>query len=224
MEIPGHIANRLQAAVWREAIDLVLNGVASVADVDKALVAGPGMRWALLGAHMIFHLGGGSGGIEYFVKHVGRSFDALWNDMASWDSLPPETAETLRDGLEAETSDRSLDDLVRWRDEKTRATAQDHPRSTGADRMLNGKTALVTGSTRGIGLSIAIALAEHGASVILNGFGDVEEAKTRVSKSGCPVRYHGADMSKPDEIVAMIDYAETEMGGLDILVNNAGIQ
>jgi len=117
-EVPGHIANRLQAAVWREAIDLVLKGVASVADVDKALVAGPGMRWALLGAHMIFHLGGGSGGIEYFVKHVGRSFGALWSDMASWDSLPPETAETLRAGLEAETSDRSLDDLVRWRDEK----------------------------------------------------------------------------------------------------------
>jgi len=87
--------------------------------------------------------------------------------------------------------------------------------------MLNGKTALVAGSTRGIGLGIAIALAEHGVSVILNGFGDVEEAKTQVSKSGRPVRYHGADMSKPDEIVAMIDYAETEMGGLDILVNNA---
>ncbi len=90
--------------------------------------------------------------------------------------------------------------------------------------MLNGKTALVTGSTRGIGLGIAIALAEHGASVILNGFGDAEEAKAQVSKPGHPVRYHGADMSKPDEIAAMIEYAETEMGGLDILVNNAGIQ
>ena len=76
------------------------------------------MRWALLGAHMVFHLGGGSGGIEYFVQHVGRSFDKLWSDMASWNSLPLETAETLRAGLEAETSDRSLDELVRWRDEK----------------------------------------------------------------------------------------------------------
>jgi 3-hydroxyacyl-CoA dehydrogenase len=117
-EIPGHIANRLQAAVWREAIDLVLNGVASVADVDKALVAGPGMRWALMGAHMIFHLGGGSGGIEYFVNHVGRSFDAVWNDMASWNTLPPKTAEALREGLQAEIGDRPLEDLARWRDEK----------------------------------------------------------------------------------------------------------
>ena len=52
-EVPGHIANRLQAAVWHEAIDLVLNGVASVADVDKALAAGPGIRWAIFGPHMI---------------------------------------------------------------------------------------------------------------------------------------------------------------------------
>lgn len=117
-EIPGHLANRLQAAVWREAIELVLSGVASVADVDKALVAGPGMRWALMGSHAIFHLGGGSGGIEYFVNHVGRSFDALWSDMASWNSLPAETAEALREGLEAEIGDRPLADLARWRDEK----------------------------------------------------------------------------------------------------------
>jgi 3-hydroxybutyrate dehydrogenase len=90
--------------------------------------------------------------------------------------------------------------------------------------MLKGKTALVTGSTRGIGLGIAIALAEHGANVILNGFGDVEAAKAQVGKAGYPVRYHGADVSKPEEIAAMIDFAETEIGGLDILVNNAGIQ
>lgn len=117
-ELPGHIANRLQAALWREAIDLVLNGVASVSDVDKALVAGPGMRWALLGSHMIFHLGGGSGGIEYFVDHVGRSFDQLWADMARWESLPEKTGETLAAGLQEDIGDRPLGDLARWRDEK----------------------------------------------------------------------------------------------------------
>ncbi len=117
-EVPGHVANRLQAAVWREAIDLVLRGVVSVSDVDKALVAGPGLRWALMGAHLCFHLGGGTGGIEYFIDHVGRSFEALWSDMASWDSLPAETAEALRTGLAVETGNRQIDELVRWRDEK----------------------------------------------------------------------------------------------------------
>ena len=88
-EVPGHIANRLQAAVWREAIQLVIDGVASVEDIDKALCAGPGLRWALMGQNMIFHLGGGNdGGIGYFVDHIGMSFEKLWKDMAKWDCLP----------------------------------------------------------------------------------------------------------------------------------------
>jgi 3-hydroxyacyl-CoA dehydrogenase len=117
-EVPGHIANRLQAAVWREAIDLVLKGVASVADVDKALAAGPGIRWALLGPHMIFHLGGGAGGIKDFIDHVGVSFDSLWKDMASWNSLPPQTADALAFGLSEEAGDKNLQEIARWRDEK----------------------------------------------------------------------------------------------------------
>ena len=104
-EVPGHIANRLQAAVWREAIDLVLKGVASVADVDKALAAGPGIRWALFGPHMIFHLGGGPGGIKHFIDHVGVSFDKLWTDMASWTSLPAETTDALVSGVQEEAGD-----------------------------------------------------------------------------------------------------------------------
>jgi len=90
--------------------------------------------------------------------------------------------------------------------------------------MLTGKTALVTGSTSGIGLGIARVLATHGANIVLNGFGDVEAAKAQFTEFDCTVGYHGADMSKPDEIAAMIAYAESEMGGVDILVNNAGIQ
>ena len=69
-EVPGYLANRLQAAVWREAMDLVRQGAASVEDVDKALCCGPGLRWALMGANTVFHLGGGEGGIEYFIDHI----------------------------------------------------------------------------------------------------------------------------------------------------------
>ncbi|HEY2978033.1 MAG TPA: 3-hydroxybutyrate dehydrogenase [Burkholderiaceae bacterium] len=90
--------------------------------------------------------------------------------------------------------------------------------------MLKGKTALVTGSTSGIGLGIALKLAQQGANVVLNGFGEVDAAKREVAALGVKVGYHGADMSKPAEIEAMMAYAQAEFGGVDVLVNNAGIQ
>jgi 3-hydroxybutyrate dehydrogenase len=92
--------------------------------------------------------------------------------------------------------------------------------------MLKGKTALVTGSTSGIGLGIAQAQAAQGANNIANGFGDVEDAKREIAQAGAGIKvgYHGADMSKSAEIEDMMRYAESEFGGADILVNNAGIQ
>src|SRR3954470_24046399 len=90
--------------------------------------------------------------------------------------------------------------------------------------MLKGKTALVTGSTSGIGLGLAKALARQGANIVLNGFGDVEGPKAEVQALGAKVTYHGADMSKPAEIEAMMKFAAAEFGRVDILVNNAGIQ
>jgi len=94
--------------------------------------------------------------------------------------------------------------------------------------MLQGKTALVTGSTSGIGLGIALCLARQGAHVVLNGFGDAEGPQVAVRAAGQPhgaqVAYHGADMSKPEEIEAMMAYAAAQFGAVDILVNNAGIQ
>ncbi|PZX28039.1 beta-hydroxybutyrate dehydrogenase [Cupriavidus phytorum] len=92
--------------------------------------------------------------------------------------------------------------------------------------MLNGKTALVTGSTSGIGLGIAKALAAQGAHIIVNGFGDADAAKSEIAQAGQGIRvgYHGADMSKAAEIEDMMRYAQSDFGGADILVNNAGIQ
>ena len=90
--------------------------------------------------------------------------------------------------------------------------------------MLKGKTALVTGSTSGIGLGVALRLAAQGVRVVLNGFGEVESARARVRALGVEVGYHGADMSKPAEIESMMAYAAKEFGGVDVLVNNAGIQ
>ena len=94
--------------------------------------------------------------------------------------------------------------------------------------MLKGKTALVTGSTSGIGLGIAKALARQGANIVLNGFGDVDGPRAEVlaagEAAGARVAYHGADMSRPAEIEDMLKYAASQFGRVDILVNNAGIQ
>ena len=90
--------------------------------------------------------------------------------------------------------------------------------------MLKGKTALVTGSTSGIGLGIARALAGQGANIVLNGFGDVDGPRAAIAALGVQVGYHGADMSRPAEIEAMMAFAASTFGRVDILVNNAGIQ
>ncbi|MDM0040909.1 3-hydroxybutyrate dehydrogenase [Variovorax sp. J22G21] len=90
--------------------------------------------------------------------------------------------------------------------------------------MLKGKTALVTGSTSGIGLAIAKALAQQGANLVLNGFGDAEGPQTEITALGVQAAYHGADMSKPEQIEDMMKFAASKFGRVDILVNNAGIQ
>ncbi|WP_440531679.1 3-hydroxybutyrate dehydrogenase [Variovorax sp. YR566] len=90
--------------------------------------------------------------------------------------------------------------------------------------MLKGKTALVTGSTSGIGLAIAKALAQQGANIVLNGFGDAQVPKAEIEALGVRAEYHGADMSKPDQIEDMMSFAASKFGRVDVLVNNAGIQ
>lgn len=90
--------------------------------------------------------------------------------------------------------------------------------------MLSGKTALITGSTSGIGLGIAEVFARNGADIILNGFGDWQAAADQLSRFGVRVGYNGADLGDPAQIESLFDYARREFGRVDILVNNAGIQ
>lgn len=115
-EVRGHVANRLQAALWREAIHLVNEGVASVADVDAAVAYGPGLRWALMGPSLTFHLGGGEGGMEHFLRHIGPAVQSWWDDLGT-PSLAPELERKIVDGVLEETGGRPIADLARDRDE-----------------------------------------------------------------------------------------------------------
>ena len=117
-EVPGYIGNRLQAALWREAIDMVSKGIGTVEDIDRALFAGPGIRWALMGQHLIFHLGGGKGGIEHFIDHIGESKKRVWEDLASWTTIPDQAKELLSAGVQEEMKGDTIEDRERWRDGK----------------------------------------------------------------------------------------------------------
>ncbi len=115
-EVPGHIANRLQAALFREAVHLVAEGVADLDDIDAAVVQGPGQRWAIMGQCLTFHLAGGEGGIAQFLDHLGPAVQSWWDDLGAPD-VDNRTVEVLKDGLSAEKyGDHAA--LVKWRDEK----------------------------------------------------------------------------------------------------------
>lgn len=115
-EVPGHIANRLQAAVWREAVHLVAEGVATVADVDAAVAYGPGLRWALMGPHLTYHLGGGDGGLEGFIRHIGPSQEGRWGDLGRLERIPEEAVPVLLEGVAAETGGAPVRELAADRD------------------------------------------------------------------------------------------------------------
>lgn len=114
-EVPGHLANRLQAALWREAVYLVAEGVASVADVDAAISEGPGLRWALMGPHATFHLAGGAGGMTHFLHHLLPAMQSWWDDLGT-PAMTPAVQAALVAGVEAETGGRSVAELAARRD------------------------------------------------------------------------------------------------------------
>ena len=115
-EVLGHIANRLQAALWQEAFHLVATGVASVADVDAAIAHGPGLRWALLGPFLNLHLSGGTGGIvDLFNKPLWQATEAMWRDLGRV-SVDADLAERVAAGVREELSALDPEEMVRRRD------------------------------------------------------------------------------------------------------------
>ncbi|MCR9125903.1 MAG: 3-hydroxyacyl-CoA dehydrogenase NAD-binding domain-containing protein [Rhodobacteraceae bacterium] len=114
-EVPGHLANRLTAALYREAVHIAAEGIADVAAIDQAISAGPGMRWALMGPHLIYHLGGGAGGYRHYLEHLGPTQEARWRELGH--PVLTEAVKTmLIEGVEAEIGSQDTDDLVRRRD------------------------------------------------------------------------------------------------------------
>ncbi|WP_247411503.1 3-hydroxyacyl-CoA dehydrogenase NAD-binding domain-containing protein [Bradyrhizobium sp. 150] len=97
-DVVGHIANRLASALWREAVNIVAENIADVVAVDAALVHGPGLRWSVIGAHMAYHLGGGAGGIEHYLKHLGGSQERRWATLST-PKLTPDVCDRLVAGV-----------------------------------------------------------------------------------------------------------------------------
>ncbi len=119
-EVTGTIGNRLAAALWREAIDLVEKGVVGLEDIDKAVSAGPGIRWAILGPHLSYHLGGGKGGIDYYLSHLGPAMSARWNTLATWTSISPSAKRKIIQGIKQMklTREMSVEEILKMRDKK----------------------------------------------------------------------------------------------------------
>jgi carnitine 3-dehydrogenase len=114
-ELPGHVANRLQAALWQEAYSLVERGVATVADIDTAIAHGPGLRWAVLGPFANQHLSGGPGGIAHVLEHLGPPTEAWWRDLGQV-TLTPELVAKIVAGVDEELAGLDPAELVARRD------------------------------------------------------------------------------------------------------------
>ncbi|KWI66235.1 3-hydroxyacyl-CoA dehydrogenase NAD-binding domain-containing protein [Burkholderia ubonensis] len=114
-EMAGHVANRLAAALFREVYHLVGEGVVSVADADKALAWGPGLRWGLMGQCLTYHLGGGAGGIAHFLEHLSGPMTSWWDDLGT-PSFDPDVDRKLIDELRAIQGARSMQELAAERD------------------------------------------------------------------------------------------------------------
>src|ERR1700758_3367449 len=116
-EVVGHVANRLQAALYREVVYLIEQGVLDVADSDTAVCWGPGLRWGVMGPSLLFHLGGGQGGMQHFMEHLSGPLAVWWKDLGTITEFSPEVKQTIVSGVLKEANGRSIAELERERDE-----------------------------------------------------------------------------------------------------------
>jgi 3-hydroxyacyl-CoA dehydrogenase len=116
-EVVGHVANRLQAAVYREVVNLIHLGVLDVADADTAVCWGPGLRWGVMGPSMLFHLAGGEGGIQHFMDHLSGPVASWWKDLGGFSEWPEGSKKTIVEGVKEAAGGRSIDELAQLRDE-----------------------------------------------------------------------------------------------------------
>jgi 3-hydroxyacyl-CoA dehydrogenase len=116
-EVVGHVANRLQAAIYREVVNLINLGVVDVADADTAVCWGPGLRWGVMGPTMLFHLGGGQGGIQHFMEHLSGPVATWWKDLGAFTEWPDGSKERIVAGVTKQTDGRTVDELAQMRDE-----------------------------------------------------------------------------------------------------------
>ncbi len=114
-EVPGFIANRLQEALWREALHMVATGEATVEQIDQSITDGPGLRWPIHGPLLTFHLAGGQGGMAHMLDHFGPALEEPWTRLHS-PELTPELRDAVVEGCEREAGKRTIDDLTRERD------------------------------------------------------------------------------------------------------------
>jgi 3-hydroxyacyl-CoA dehydrogenase len=115
-EVVGHVANRLQAALYREVVYLIEQGVLDVADSDVAVCWGPGLRWGLMGPNLLFHLGGGPGGIQHFMEQFTGPLATWWKDLGTITEFSPQVKQTIIDGVQKEAGNRSIEELEGERD------------------------------------------------------------------------------------------------------------
>ena len=106
-EALGFICNRLQMALYREVCNLVMSGVCTVEDADKAVTFGPGIRWGIMGPSLVFELGGGAGGVSGLMNHLNDSISLWLGDMADWKEFPQDWAKVAQEGVNAELANRS---------------------------------------------------------------------------------------------------------------------
>ena len=114
-EVVGHVANRLQAALYREVVYLIEQDVLSVSDADAAVSWGPGLRWGVMGPNLLFHLAGGQGGIHHFMEHLAGPMTTWWKDLGN-PEFTPELKDKIVQGVLAEAGDQSIDELAEKRD------------------------------------------------------------------------------------------------------------